>query len=217
MTDSHFTCFVKCPTLLTRNVTWLSLLCPQCLEQGWHSGPLISVYPMPQCVLPHAHRKGKGCCGKVEDPVDQSSGGLSRRRAEILNPSTSPRTPDLASTETGPTAIKIKFIFQRTWFLALSGGRAQDIWGPPEPGMGNWVPGTKGNPQTDSPKMTDSVSISWRAQPPGLLYFFFFLRPQRWRLAFQLPPSSLRLCQLGMGASSSLGRPPRSGISPIST
>lgn len=49
------------------------------------------------------------------------------------------------------------------------------------------------------------------------LYFFFFFRPQHWRPAFRPPPSSLLLCQLGMGASSSFGRPPRSGTLPIST
>lgn len=54
-------------------------------------------------------------------------------------------------------------------------------------------------------------------QPPVPLYFFFFLRPQLWRPAFRPPPSSLLLCQVGMGASSSFGRPPRSGTLPIST
>lgn len=54
-------------------------------------------------------------------------------------------------------------------------------------------------------------------QPPVPLYFFFFLRPQFWWPAFRPPPSSLLLCQLGMGASSSFGRPPRSGTLPIST
>ena len=53
-------------------------------------------------------------------------------------------------------------------------------------------------------------------QPPVPLYFFF-LRPQHWRPAFCPPLSSLLLCQLGMGASSSFGRPPRSGTLPIST
>lgn len=54
-------------------------------------------------------------------------------------------------------------------------------------------------------------------RPSKALHFFFFLRPQRCWPAFPLPPSSRRLFQVGMGASSSLGRPPRSGTSPIST
>lgn len=65
-------------------------------------------------------------------------------------------------------------------------------------------------------------SMSQRTPPPTqppvpLYFFFFFLRPQFWQPAFRPPPSSLLLCQVGMGASSSFGRPPRSGTLPIST
>lgn len=78
--------------------------------------------------------------------------------------------------------------------------------------------GTKENPPSYSQRLLAASEPSRASDRPSkTLYFFFFLRPQRCWPAFPLPPSSLRLLQVGMGASSSSGRPPRSGTSPIST
>lgn len=77
-------------------------------------------------------------------------------------PSTNPPTLELVPPETDPTTIKrIKFIFQTTWFIVLSGGWVERGLGPlPQamPGLG-----AKGNLKSDSQRLP---AASAPTEPP---------------------------------------------------
>lgn len=144
------------------------------------------------CLFPHPQAKGLS--------------GLGGRN---LQPHNKPVHPDLVPTETRPYHHPKNSIY-----FSHNTVHSVEWW----LGVGHVGPLERGRPGL--PRITLSGSSapgSICSRPSKALHFFFFLRPQRCWLELLLPPSSLRLFQVGMGASSSLGRPPRSGTSPIST